>query len=48
MGLILLFMGVTEHLGRRRDLGRSYLHGVRAPRAGADVSDLLTQDFLPR
>jgi general nucleoside transport system permease protein len=29
VGLILLFMGVTELLGRRRDLGRSYLHGIR-------------------
>ena len=29
VGLILLFMGVTELLGRRRDLGRSYLQGVR-------------------
>jgi ABC-type uncharacterized transport system permease subunit len=28
VGLILLFMGVTELLGRRRDLGPSYLHGV--------------------
>ena len=29
VGLILLFMGVTELLGRRRDLGPSYLQGVR-------------------
>jgi simple sugar transport system permease protein len=29
VGLILLFMGVTELLGRQRDLGRSYLNGVR-------------------
>jgi general nucleoside transport system permease protein len=28
VGLILLFMGVTELLGRRRDLGPSYMHGV--------------------
>jgi len=29
VGLILLFMGVTELLGRRRNLGQSYLQGVR-------------------
>ena len=29
VGLILLFMGVTELLGRRRDLGQSYLQHVR-------------------
>ena len=29
VGLILLFMGVTELLGRRRDLGPSYLQGIR-------------------
>ena len=29
VGLILLFMGVTELLGRRRALGPSYLQGVR-------------------
>jgi general nucleoside transport system permease protein len=28
VGLILLFMGVTELLGRRRDLGPSYMHGI--------------------
>jgi simple sugar transport system permease protein len=28
VGLILLFMGVTELLGRRRGLGPSYMHGV--------------------
>ena len=28
VGLILLFMGVTELLGRRRSLGPSYMHGV--------------------
>ena len=28
VGLILLFMAVTELLGRRRDLGPSYMHGV--------------------
>ena len=35
VGLILLFMGVTELLGRRRDLGRSYLQGVRRRGRGA-------------
>jgi len=35
VGLILLFMGVTELLGRRRDLGRSYLHGIRRRGRGA-------------
>jgi ABC-type uncharacterized transport system permease subunit len=29
VGLILLFMGVTELLGRRRNLGQSYLQGIR-------------------
>lgn len=29
VGLVLLFMGVTELLGRRRNLGQSYLSGVR-------------------
>jgi general nucleoside transport system permease protein len=34
VGLILLFMGVTELLGRRRDLGQSYLqHARRKTRA---------------
>ena len=28
VGLILLFMAVTELLGRRRDLGPSYMHGI--------------------
>jgi general nucleoside transport system permease protein len=36
VGLILLFMGVTELLGRHRDLGPSYLQGVRRKtRSGA-------------
>ena len=29
VGLILLFMAVTEWLGRRRNLGQSYLQHVR-------------------
>ncbi len=29
VGLILLFMGITELLGRRRNLGQSYLSGIR-------------------
>ncbi len=35
VGLILIFMAVTEVLGRRRDLGRSYLSGLRAKRKDA-------------
>jgi general nucleoside transport system permease protein len=35
VGLILIFMAVTEVLGRRRDLGRSYLSAVRGRRKGA-------------
>ncbi|MFN8124529.1 MAG: ABC transporter permease [Thermoleophilia bacterium] len=33
VGLVLLFMGVTELLGRRRNLGQSYLQGVRRRRS---------------
>lgn len=33
VGLVLLFMGVTELLGRRRNLGQSYLQGIRRRRA---------------
>ncbi|MCC6833069.1 MAG: ABC transporter permease [Thermoleophilia bacterium] len=29
VGLVLLFMGVTELLGRRRSLGQSYLQGIK-------------------
>jgi len=34
VGLVLLFMGVTELLGRRRNLGQSYLQGVRRKAKG--------------
>jgi len=33
VGLVLLFMGVTELLGRRRNLGQSYLQGIKRRRS---------------